>query len=190
MEALSMEHKVCHLLMEDEEIRSIEGFPQYAASSLGRVISFHSGAPRILAPRPHAAGYKIITLANNGQQKTTTVHRLIATVFLPNPRGLPVVRHLDGDKARNGVANLAWGTYSENEADKIGHGTRRYGTGRMKLNGEARAKVFALAQEGRSRYEIAAYFQVHYSTITRLLNGSTWANRKWPMAANAGETQR
>jgi len=34
-------------------------------------------------------------------------------------------RHLDGDKLNNHPSNLAWGTHSENECDKMKHGTQR-----------------------------------------------------------------
>jgi hypothetical protein len=39
-----------------------------------------------------------------------------------------VCRHLDGDPSNNRVRNLRWGTYSENEADKLRHGTRARGS--------------------------------------------------------------
>lgn len=36
------------------------------------------------------------------------------------------VRHLDGIKFHNWVGNLAWGTKSENEQDKLRHGTNNH----------------------------------------------------------------
>jgi hypothetical protein len=173
------------LFAPGEDAMQIKGFPQYLVTSLGRVISLHSGKARLMKPRPHQGGYKLVTLSDCGRQVTSTIHRVVATAFIPNPDGLPIVRHIDGNRANNAAANLAWGTYADNEADKIGHGTRRYGTSRMKLNSNARAQALAMAENGTPRSEIATRFGVDRSTITRLVNGNTWASRKWPIAEKA-----
>jgi hypothetical protein len=41
------------------------------------------------------------------------VARVVASVFLENPEGKPIVRHVDGDKANNHVSNLAWATRAD-----------------------------------------------------------------------------
>lgn len=174
-------------LLPAEKGATITDFPLYVVTSLGRIISYQTGVAREMKPRPHRAGYKIVTLCNGGRQATTTIHRLVAAAFIPNPGGHPLVRHVDGDRSNNAADNLAWGTYSDNEADKIGHGTRRYGTAKMKLNRQARTEALALAAAGVPRSQIAARFQVNQSTITRLVNGTTWANRKWPIAEKAAQ---
>jgi hypothetical protein len=51
----------------------------------------------------------------NGSKKL--VHRLVALAWIPNPEGLPVVRHLNNDPSDNRVENLAWGTYRQNSSD-------------------------------------------------------------------------
>lgn len=167
------------------ECMPIPGFPSYMATTSGDVISLKSGEPKIMSRRPHKAGYNLVTLCDGGQRKTMTLHRVIASAFHPNPDGLPCVRHLDGDKANCTPSNLAWGTYADNEADKIATGTRRYGTAKMKLNAKSRAEVLALHAAGTTPKEMAALFGVNRSTITRLIAGSTWSNRKWPMAETA-----
>lgn len=42
------------------------------------------------------------------------VHRVVATAFLPNPQGLPVVNHKDFNKANNKVENLEWMSHRDN----------------------------------------------------------------------------
>jgi hypothetical protein len=62
-----------------------------------------------------------VKLNHVGARRTTAVHRLVALVFCEGEG--EVVRHLDGDKTNNAATNLAWGSYADNEADKVGHGT-------------------------------------------------------------------
>lgn len=42
------------------------------------------------------------------------VHRVVATLFLPNPDNKPIVNHKDENKSNNNVSNLEWVTNQEN----------------------------------------------------------------------------
>lgn len=44
----------------------------------------------------------------------TTVHRLVAEAFLPNPHGLEEVNHIDSNRENNNVENLEWVSHSDN----------------------------------------------------------------------------
>lgn len=60
-------------------------------------------------------GYLSVMLFKDGKGKRLSVHRLVATAFIPNPENLPEVNHLDYNKLNPHVSNLEWCTASENK---------------------------------------------------------------------------
>lgn len=118
----------------EEEWRDIEEFPGYQVSNLGnvralnRVVYCKSGQYRHLEAKPVALiknAYNFYLYANfhkNGKAYTRSVHRLVASAFIPNPENKREVNHKDGNKENNAVDNLEWVTPSENQ-------THSYATG-------------------------------------------------------------
>lgn len=47
-------------------------------------------------------------------QRQKRVHILVAEAYVPNPNNLPIVMHIDDNKANKHYTNLQWGTVSEN----------------------------------------------------------------------------
>ena len=95
--------------MKKEEWRKIDGFPNYEVSSNGRVRNILKGNE--LRQYPNHKGYLIVYL---GREKTISVHRLVCSVFIPNPEGKPQVNHKNGIQSDNRVENLEWCTCKEN----------------------------------------------------------------------------
>lgn len=59
-------------------------------------------------------GHISMALYNNGIRRATTLHTLIAEIFIPNPEGKTVVHHIDGDASNNDpTTNLMWVTAKE-----------------------------------------------------------------------------
>lgn len=82
----------------------------------GRVFSVVDGieSPAKVNKIGEKKKYAYVHYRENGKQKSVAVHRLVATAFLPNPEGKPIVNHKDGDTLWNAVCNLEWATYKEN----------------------------------------------------------------------------
>lgn len=103
------------------------GASGYMITEDGVVISVASNwrgyGPRVLTQAPNDDGYPSVRLVIEGRRKRVAVHVLLATTFLgPRPSPAHEVRHLDGNKTRSVLANIAWGTTKENAQDRVRHG--------------------------------------------------------------------
>ena len=58
-------------------------------------------------------GYYKLRLWVNGGHHTTSLHTLVAKLFLPNIYGKPSVDHKDQNKTNNSLYNLRWATRSQ-----------------------------------------------------------------------------
>lgn len=87
---------------------------RFEVSDQGSVRAVFDRGPEELV-QGHSDKYRRVSLDG----KAYSVHRLVAEAFLPNPSGLPVVRHLDDVGTNNSLENLAWGTYSDNTQDML-----------------------------------------------------------------------
>lgn len=109
-----------------EEIwKDIAGYENlYMVSNLGRVKSltrWHGRTDIILKSHDFMGTYQRVVLADNNRNYTgKSVHRLVATAFLPNPDDFPDVNHKDENPANNTVDNLEWCTHKYNQ----NYGTR------------------------------------------------------------------
>lgn len=179
---------------QEVEYRPVEGFPAYRVGSNGTIQScwvrrklklIMSDIWSDRATGLNNAGYPCLVLCDGfGGRATKTLHRLVAAAFVPNPRNLPLVRHLDGVKTNAAAVNLMWGTYPDNYQDSLSHGTSRKGKkGSCKPKGSAshRAK-FSDAQitEIRSSDDtgtaLARRFGVGKSTISRIRRGLVYVD--------------
>ena len=107
-----------------ENWRFIEANSDYMVSDHGRILSFKGKSKLIISSSITAKGYEYVAIRQKGIYVGYSVHRLVATAFIPNPKRLPQVNHLDGNKLNNHVANLEWCDAYDNVMHAIRPGLR------------------------------------------------------------------
>lgn len=155
--------------MAQEEWRPIPGYEgRYEASSLGRIRSLPNGChnyPLVRKTHVGPQGYDQIVLHKDGKRTHLNVHWLIAAAFLgPRPAGMDI-RHLDGDKLNNSIANLVYGTRSENIRDIVRHGrhhnaNKTHCVRNHELTGE-NMRVYTHPETGKQRRICRACMDLH-----------------------------
>ena len=88
---------------------------EYEISDLGNVRNSTSGIQ--LSPYLNTNGYLYCRLYNSQFEKGSKdfkIHRLGATMFIPNPENKLYVNHINHNKQDNRIVNLEWSTHPEN----------------------------------------------------------------------------
>ena len=152
-----------------EQWKEVVGFgAPFEVSSYGRLRAkvTRNGKPsneyRLLKSTDNGNGYLRICRTIDGKRKTLYVHKLVAQIFIDNPRGLTEVNHMDENKHNNNVANLVWCTHEEN---------CQYGT-RNKRAGAKHSKPIVCVETGKkygSATEAAINMQCAKNAITNCL---------------------
>lgn len=184
---LTIPQRILDLAEEGEEIRPIEGAPDYFVSDRGRVFSAkkHGGRARVLKLTPNVGGYlTFATYEPGGKQVRRNVHQEVATAFLgTRPAGMDVC-HNDGTRDNNCASNLRYDTRSGNFADKLKHGTHNRGenSSTSLLTEEQVVKIREDFANGATQKDLAARYGVTRSTIQVAVKGKTWAHAGGPIS--------
>ena len=121
-------------------------------------------------------GYKQVSLWKNNKGKMYKVHRLVARAFIGVcPTGYDCC-HINGIKDDNRVENLKYGTRSENEMDKVGHGKDQRGIKHWnsKLTPKHITVIKQLYDLRISQQKIAELFGLTQQGVYDVLKGNTW----------------
>ena len=162
-----------------KDILGYEG--KYMVSNWGRVksLNYHrTSKERILKGRKTKNGYLHVKLYKDGKGKWYFVHRLVAEVFLENPKGYNEVNHRDENKQNNCVDNLEWCSRQYNNtyngrAKKVGKKAGKKNTNHPKLSRRIIGinKVNGLILEFPSTKEASRQTDINQGNICSCLKG-------------------
>lgn len=100
-----------------KEIKGFEG--RYSITKDGQVYSHLSNRFLNKCVRKTGVKYPIISLTKNGITKGFCIHRLLAETFIPNPKKLTHVDHINMNPSDNRIENLRWSDASGNNTNKL-----------------------------------------------------------------------
>lgn len=152
-----------------EGYRVLDEFPDYEISPDGKIFSSITGT--YLAGSTNQEGYRKVTLLKDGKKYTRFVHRLVATAWIPNEHGLPLVSFKDHDKTHICVDNLEWADMKRvcNTAFQCGHRNietlKELGREKRKLSIDQVKEAKQLHSQGLAFKKIAKIYGVSYETV-------------------------
>ena len=173
-------------------LKLIPGFNgYYKAGTDGSLLSWYSwgggnGSRRMhrtkwhkLKPHHnHRTGRLTVRLFKNGKKRHYLVHRLVLFTFAgPCPPGMECRHFPDRDPTNCGIDNLRYGTKSENQMDRVLHGTSNRGeqNGSAKLTRQNVWLIRRLWITGDyTMRQLADLFIVSPGTICHIVNHKTW----------------
>lgn len=114
--------------------------------------------------------------ARTNKWRQHSVHVLVCETFHgPRPEG-KFAAHNDGDKLNVAASNLSWKTQSENEADKVAHGTAMLGSRhhQAKLTEADVIRIRSARAAGFTAVALATQFGIHPHTVRAIVRRSIW----------------
>lgn len=175
-----------------ETWRTIPSFPDYQASSLGRIRRAtprrnQLAKPAVLRLRMDPAGYAVVTLMRPIHERTpgdctrsytpARVCRLVCEAFHgPQPEDRPHAAHISGDPTDNRAKNLRWASAQENGADQYRHGTRALGVRcrQSKLTDDKVLEARRLRETGTTWQALADRYSVSVRAVRGAVQGASW----------------
>lgn len=163
----------------------IDEFKKYSINENGQVRNDKTG--HIKATYINSQnGYEYVCLCDDsGKSNRRTIHRLLAIAFIPNPDNLPLIDHIDGNRANNSLENIRWASYSDNnsrfgtvgvrsEAVRVTHYPeirKKYGYGHIEWLEPDSEMTFDRISD------VADYFNVTTGNISLMLRSGTIGKR-------------
>ena len=160
-------------------IRSVPSAPTVFVSDQGEVFRRDPKCPFVLLQRKLYCGlngYLVVTVKRLGRKAPEYVHRLVGEGFWGAPQSGQIIRHLDGNPSNNKPQNLRWGTYTENNHDMVGHGTKAIGQKiyGVILNEDKVRAIRGLRGVGHRVVDIAQAFGISRQTVGDVCRFKSW----------------
>lgn len=168
-----------------ETLKQINGFSDYYITQNGQIVCWKKGWRFIMTQsrqyRYGRLGEKCVasmyvTLRDKqGNGFKRSVHVLVLEAFDSlRPEGYQA-RHLDGNPENNHIDNLCWGTATENQRDRIRHGTSNRGEAHgLSYLSEQAIQDIRSSQGIVSQKELANKHNTTQPNISQIQSGKTW----------------
>lgn len=156
----------------------IRGYEDYYITKSGKIFSSLSNK-ELKYDRSQTGGYCKVKLMDRrlGRFVNLSVHRLVATQFLPNPRHLPEVNHKDGNHENNSVYNLEWCTAEYNR--RHAYENRLYKIEEdspcAKLTKDQVISIYKDWETCKNKRVLAKRYHVSDALIGEILRGIRWS---------------
>jgi len=92
--------------------KDIPNIAKYQCSDTGLIRNKYTG--EILKQSINQKGYIQHCISINGKRKIIFPHRIVALLYVDNPKNEQTVNHIDGNKINNNANNLEWCSVKEN----------------------------------------------------------------------------
>ena len=159
------------------EWKPICGYDNYFASPEGYIVSSKGSFNRRLKSGKTIDGYLHVSLSKNNIQKSTSVARLVAKAFIPNPDNLDTVNHKDGNKLNNSVDNLEWMSKRDNTLHALKNGL--HPKKMIPVNIFDETGLVAICESIREAERLTG---INHSTILKAINKDRYVNGKYMFA--------
>lgn len=140
----------------------------YIITKDGNVINKHNN--HIVKPQKNGKGYLRVAIGG----KLEFVHRLVATIYIPNPNNKPQVNHKNGNKLDNNVQNLEWVTNSENRTHAVRHNLHLCGEQCPWSKLTKENVMFIRNNPNLSNKELQAKFNISRGALQSIKQRKTW----------------
>lgn len=131
----------------------------------------------VLKPGKIKNGYMMVSLIHREhKRKYVYVHRLMASAFIPNPRGLNEVNHINGRRDDNRLENLEWVTRSENIRHAINVTKTWDHQSHCKLTPSKVRRIRTMRDKGLTFQSIADEYGISEATARDAYHRRCWGN--------------
>lgn len=172
-----------YLFWKNSEIeiwKDIDGFYGYQVSNLGNVRSLnYKKTKKIQILKASLSGfnkkYKSVCMRVKGKSIRRNIHRLVAETFIPNPKNLPEINHIDEDGTNNKISNLEWcdRKYNLNYGNRTKNFIDSKSIPILQLNLDG-----SLIKEWKSQVEIVKELGLDLGSLSHCLHGYRIKNGK------------
>lgn len=147
---------------------------EYFVSNKYRVRSVKNGRKRILGITLQPHGYYKITMSIKGKRVDRSMHRVVATAFIPNPQNFSCVNHIDGNRGNYKIENLEWCSMSHNSRHAYITGSLSKSGEKNSMNKLTESNVLEIFKYVGRYADIAKKFGIVSNTVGDIKSGRRW----------------